>query len=81
MSASKPAGAYDLAQQIFVELIARHTEVKDGAVKMSAPPAALAALSMKLPDAFTVATDEADNAKAGPPTKKADAPDTGSWMK
>ena len=75
------AGAYDLASRIFVELVARYTEVKDGAVKMSAPPAALAALSMKLADAFTAATDEADNAKVGALTKKADSPDIGAWMK
>ena len=81
MSASKPAGAYELAQLIYIELVARNTEVKDGAVKMAAPPAALAALSMKLADAFSTATDEADNAKAGAITKKADAPDVGAWMK
>ena len=80
MSAPKP-GAYDLASRIFVELVVRYTELKDGAVKISTSPAALAALSMKLADAFTVATDAADNAKVGALTKKADAPDLDSWMK
>ncbi len=78
---STSAGPYDLAQRIYIELIARHTEIKDGAVKMDAPPANLAALSLKLADAFAAATDAADNAKVGALTKKADAPDLESWMK
>ena len=73
--------AYDLAVRIYVELVARNTQVTDGAVKMGASAANLAALSLKLAEAFVLADQEATAAKAPVTSYKLEGSDIAAWIK
>ena len=78
----KPVGPRnELATRIYVELVARNTEIIDGAVKMKAGAPQLAALSLKLAEAFVEAEQAAIAAKAPVSSYKLDAGDIASWMK
>ena len=44
--------AHDLAMRIYVELVARNTEVTSDSVKLSASASNIASLSIKLAEAF-----------------------------
>ena len=71
--------AYDVAVRIYVELVARNTTITEGAVKMSASATNLAALSLKLAEAFVTADEEATAAKAPITTYKLEGSDIASW--
>ena len=71
--------AYDIAVRIYVELVARNTVITEGAVKMGASAANLAALSLKLAEAFVTADEEATAAKAPITTYKLEGSDIASW--
>ncbi len=73
--------AYDIAVRIYVELVARNTEISEGAVKMGASAANLAALSLKLAEAFVLADSEATAAKAPITTYKLEGSDIAAWIK
>ena len=75
------APASDLARRIYVELVARNTELAEGAVKMKASAANLAALSIKLAEAFNEAQRDADAAKAPVKSYKLEGSDIGEWLK
>jgi len=76
-----PDQAHDLAVRIYVELVARNTEVTEGKVKMAASAAHLATLSLKLAEAFLEA--EADAIAAREPVKdfKLGSDDIAKWAK
>ena len=85
MSGSSPsrdgpdARAHDLAARIFVELVARNTEVSQESVKMNASAAHLASLSLKLAEAFLKAEAEAIAAKAPVQNYSLKADDIAKW--
>ena len=72
---------YDVAVRIYVELIARNTVVSEGAVKMGASAANLAALSLKLAEAFVQADADATAAKAPVSTYMLEGADISEWLK
>ena len=72
---------HDIAVRIYVELVSRNTQVSEGAVKMGASAANLAALSLKLAEAFVLAEDEAIAAKAPITTYKLEGSDIAEWIK
>ena len=79
---SAPAGlVHDIAVRIYVELVARNTNITDGAVKMGASAANLAALSLKLAEAFMQAEAEATAAKAPVVKQKLEDSDVAGWLK
>ena len=51
--------AHDLAVRIYVELVARNTEIAQDSVKLNASAGNMATLSLKLADAFLHAEEEA----------------------
>ena len=71
----------DLAQRIYIELVARNAVVEQGSVKMTASAANLATLSLKLAEAFVEAEQQAVAAKTPVTTGKLEASDIASWMK
>lgn len=73
--------SHDVAVRIYVELVARHTEIAQGSVKMSASAANLAKLSLQLADEFVKARQEAVAAKAPVTSYKLDATDIAQWSK
>jgi len=83
----KPAAAapssptQDLAMRIYVELIGRNTEVSEKGVKMGASAANLAALSLRLAEAFVKADEEALAAKAPVTSYKLEGADIAEWSK
>jgi len=70
-----------LAKSIYVELVARNTQITEGAVKLGASAANLAALSIKLAEAFVQAEEEAATAKAPPKSQKLEGSELAKWMK
>ena len=72
---------YELATRIYVELIGRNVTITEGAVKMSGNPAAIAALALKLAEAFVQADKDATAAKAPNTTYKLGGDDIAKWMK
>ena len=81
-SDDKPArDAGELATRIYVELVARNTDIVEGAVKMKAGAANIASLSIKLAEAFVQAEAEAAAAKAPVSKYKLEGDDIASWMK
>ena len=78
--ATAPA-VHDIAVRIYAELIARNTQVTEGSVKMGASAANLAALSLKLAEAFVLAEEQADAAKAPISTYKLEGSDIAEWTK
>jgi hypothetical protein len=82
MEAAKPQihnRSHDLAVRIYVELVARHTELADGKVKMAASAANIATLSLKLSEAFLEAEAEAIAAKAPVKDFKLGTDDIAKW--
>jgi hypothetical protein len=80
-AAAAPASTQDLAMRIYVELIGRNTEVTEKGVKMGASAANLAALSLRLAEAFIKADEEAIAAKAPVTTYKLEGSDIAEWLK
>ncbi|HEX5129346.1 MAG TPA: hypothetical protein VFV90_06350, partial [Usitatibacter sp.] len=70
---------HDLAVRIYVELVARNTELADGKVKMAASAANVAILSLKLSEAFLEAEAEAIAAKAPVKDFKLGTEDIAKW--
>ena len=63
MSATKDGpypSSHDLAVRIYVELVARNTEVSQGAVRLTTNASNLAVLSLKLSQAFMQAVREVE---------------------
>ena len=78
----KPAvPVHELAVRIYVELVARNTQVNEGAVKMGASAANLASLSIKLAEAFMQAEDDATAARQPVKKAKLEDSDVAAWMK
>src|SRR6185369_687473 len=71
----------DLAIRIYVELIGRNTQITESGVKMNSSAANIAALSLRLADAFLKADEEATAAKAPVTTYKLDGKDIAAWTK
>ena len=76
-----PDRAHELAARIYVELVARNTEVVEGAVKMAASAANLAALSLKLAEVFLRTEAEAIAAKAPVTSYTLGGDDIAKWSK
>ena len=72
--------AHDLAVKIYVELVARHTEVTQDSVKMAASASNMAALSLKLSDAFLQAEEAAIAAKEPKKASSVQGEDIAKWM-
>ncbi|MNC93143.1 hypothetical protein D3C83_97030 [compost metagenome] len=71
--------AHHLAVQIYVELVARNTEISQDAVKLAASATNIATLSLKLSEAFLKAEAEAIAARA-PVTKfSLESEDVAKW--
>jgi hypothetical protein len=75
------APAHDLAMRIYVELIGRNTQISDTGVKMNSSAANIAALSLRLAEAFEKAGNEADAAKAPVTAYKVEGADIAEWSK
>ena len=75
------ARAHDLAMRIFVELVARNTEINQDSVKLTASAANLATLSLRLSDAFLQAEDEAIAQKEPRKAHALQGEDLAQWMK
>jgi hypothetical protein len=75
------APGYEIAIQIYVELVARNTQVNEGAVKMGASAANLASLSLKLAEAFVQAEEDATAAREPVKKAKLEDSDVAAWMK
>jgi len=73
------APVHDIAVRIYVELCARNVQITEGAVKMVASAANLAALSLKLADAFMKAEEDAAAAKAPDTKYKLEGSDIAAW--
>jgi hypothetical protein len=76
-----PASVHDIAVSIYVELVARNTQVNEGAVKMGASAANLASLSIKLAEAFVQAEEDAVAAREPVKKAKLEDSDVAAWMK
>ena len=76
---SPVARSHDVAVQIYVDLVARHAQVVEGSVKMSAPAASLAKISLQLAEVFR--QTEAEVIAASGPVKdyKLDGGDIAAW--
>jgi hypothetical protein len=73
--------SHDLATRIYVDLIARHAQIADGALTMSTSAASLADMSLRLAEAF-MQVEAKDVASKGPVKNyKLDAGDIASWSK
>jgi hypothetical protein len=73
--------SHHLAIRIYVELVARNTTIVEGSVKMAASATNLAALSLKLAEAFIEAEDQAIADKAPITTYKLEGSDIAAWLK
>lgn len=73
--------AHAIAVQIYVELVARNTEITADSVKLNASAANIAALSLKLADAFLKAEEEAALAVAPKKATGVQGDDIARWMK
>jgi hypothetical protein len=73
--------AHDLAVKIYVELVARNTEISQGAVKMGASAENLATLSLRLSEAFYKTEAEAILAKEPPKNYAPGSEDFAKWTK
>ena len=81
---SKPSPnnpAHDLAVKIYVELVARNTELEEGKVRMAASAANIAALSLKLAETFLQAEAEAIAAKEPVKDYKLQSDVIANWSK
>lgn len=73
--------AHDLAMRIYVELVARNSEITQDTVKLAASASNLATLSLRLSDAFLQAEEEAILSKAPKKAEGVHADDVAKWMK
>ena len=75
------AGAHDIAVRIYVDLVSRHAQLADGALKMPVSAKALAEASVRWAEVFL--KTEADITAASGPAKdyKLDGDDIASWSK
>lgn len=73
--------AHDIAVGIYVELVARNTEITSESVKLPASAANIASLSLKLADAFVKAEEEAILAVAPKKATGVHGDDLAQWMK
>ena len=72
--------AHDLAIRIYVELVARNTEISQDSVKLHASAANMAALSLKLADAFLASEEAALVAKEPKKATAVQGDDLAKWM-
>jgi hypothetical protein len=79
----KPSGnaAHDIAVKIYVELVARNTEITPESVKLTASAANIATLSIKLAEAFLQVEHEAILAREPVKNHNLDGADTAQWLK
>ena len=79
----KPSGspAHGIAVQIYVELVARNTEISQDSVKLNASAANIAALSLKLAQAFLKVEEETALAVAPKKAAGVQGDDLAQWMK
>jgi membrane-bound ClpP family serine protease len=75
------ASTHDLAMRIYAELIGRNTQITESGVKMNSSAANIAALSLRLADAFEKASNEADAARAPVTSYKVEGSDIAEWSK
>lgn len=73
--------AHDIAVQIYVELVARNTEITPDSVRLTASAANIATLSLKLSEAFIVAENEAILAKEPVKGHTLQGDDIAKWSK
>ena len=73
--------AHDIAVRIYVELIARNTEITQDSVKLGASATNLATLSLRLSEAFLKAEAEGIAAQAPVTNYKLQADDIAKWTK
>jgi len=71
--------AHELAVKIYVELVARNTELTQDSVKLGASAANMASLSLKLADAFLAAEGAAIIAKEPKKAHAVQAEDIARW--
>ena len=71
---------HNLAVRIYVELVARNTEIAQDAVKLNASAANMASLSIKLADAFLEAEEAAIVAKVPKKATGVQGDDIATWM-
>ena len=72
--------AHDLAMRIYVELVARNTEVTQDSVKLNASASNMATLSLKLADAFLLSEEAAIVAKEPKKASAVQGDDLAKWM-
>ena len=72
---------HELAVRIYVELVSRNTQLEEGSVKMAASAGNIAALSLKLAEAFFQAEAQAIAAKEPVKDYKLGADDIAKWTK
>jgi hypothetical protein len=73
--------AHDLAASIYVELVARNTEISQDSVKLTASAANIASLSLKLSEAFLQAEEQAILAKVPAKAHSLEGDDIAKWSK
>ena len=72
---------HDIAVRIYVELVARNTEISQDSVKLNSSAANIAALSLKLANAFLKAEEEAMLDAAPKKATGVHGDDLAKWMK
>ena len=73
--------SHDLAVRIYVELVARHTELTQDSVKMAASATNIATLSLRLSEAFLKVEADAIAAKAPVENYTLQMDDVAKWSK
>jgi len=73
--------AHQIAMRIYVELVARNTEITQDSVKLAASATNMASLSLKLSDAFLIAEAEAILAKEPVKGHTLQGDDIAKWSK
>lgn len=73
--------AHNLAVRIYVELVARNTEITQDSVKLTASAANIATLSLKLSEAFVQAETDARDARVPSNKYVVQSEDMAKWAK
>ena len=73
--------AHDLAMRIYVELMARNTELTHDSVKLTTNASNVATLSLRLADAFLEAEEAAIVAREPTKAKSLESGDFAAWLK
>ena len=82
MEKQSPEGrAHEIAMRIYVELVARNTEITHESVKLAASATNIANLALKLSDAFLIAEAEAILAKEPVKGHTLQGDDIAKWSK